>query len=178
MEHICQYTASNIEPLILGDGSLQDEPVDAGPIAEQRPIRVLVCRLEARPTVEFLCADERGSHLASMQQIVGGLVQPVSLEGGLDLWCNEEGAHLPLHRVIPAVAPPLPAGYEDCEIIMLGDDLALPGQPGEWRIRGDFFLARCTSDGELADVTDADIAHYSHLWREPVFRPSTVLAKR
>jgi hypothetical protein len=47
---------------------------------------------------------------------------------------------------------------------MLGDDLARPGERGDWRIYGDFFLARSTPDGEIASVTDDDIAKYQARW--------------
>ena len=131
-----------------------------------KTVRVLVCRVGAAPVVEELAATNEGHYLDAMQGIVGGLVTAVSLEGGVDLWCNDEGIvrGLPLNRVIPTVAPKIPPGFEDAAIIMLGDDLARPGEPGEWRIYGDFFLARSTPDGEIAPVTDGDIARYQAKW--------------
>jgi hypothetical protein len=133
-----------------------------------RGVRVLVCRLDSAPVVEALQPDDGGDYLTAMQAIVGGLVQVIQLENGIELWCNEEGLYyLPLNRVIPAQAPPIPPGFEDAVIIRCSADLAMPGEPGEWRIHGDFFLARSTVDGELADVTDEDIAHYQALWGVP-----------
>jgi len=137
----------------------------AGAPAAKAPVRVLVCRVGAAPVAEALVPDERGNYLAAMQSIVGGLVTVIGLEDGLDLWCNDQGAKLPLNRVIPARAPAIPAGFEDAAIIMLADDLARPGEMGEWRIRGDFFLARATDDGDAADVSDEDIARYQARWR-------------
>jgi len=136
----------------------------AGASAAKAPVRVLVCRVGAAPVVEALVQDEPGSHLAAMQAIVGGLVTVIGLEDGLDLWCNDERASLPLNRVIPARAPAIPAGFEDAEIIVLADDLARPGELGEWRIHGDFFLARVTDEGEVAGVSDEAIARYQARW--------------
>jgi hypothetical protein len=129
-------------------------------------VRVLVCRVGQAPVVEELTAGEEGHHLDAMQAIVGGLVTVISLEQGIDLWCNDEGIlrGFPLNRVIPTVAPKLPPGFENAFLIMRGDDLAHPGEPGEWRIYGDFFLARSTPDGEIASVTDDDIAKYQARW--------------
>jgi hypothetical protein len=131
-----------------------------------KAIRVLVCRVGAAPVVEELTASKDGHHLAAMQRVVGGLVTSIPLGDGVDLWCNDEGLlrGLPLNRVIPTIAPALPPGFEDAFIIRLGDDLAMPGEPGEWRIYGDFFLARADEDGRLMGVTDADIARYQGRW--------------
>jgi len=97
-----------------------------------------------------------------MQAIVGGHVELLSLESGLDLWCNEDalGLQLPLNAIIAARAPEVPAGVE---LIELGDDLARPGEMGEWRIHGDFFVARNRGD-DVADVTDGDIAAWTAAW--------------
>jgi len=129
-------------------------------------IRVLVCRVGAAPVVEELTASNDGDYLAAMQRVVGGLVTSIPLGDGVDLWCNEEGLlrGLPLNRVIPTIAPALPPGFEDAFVIWLGDDLARPGEPGEWRIYGDFFLARSTPSGGLKSVSDADIASYQKRW--------------
>jgi len=48
--------------------------------------------------------------------------------------------------------------------MLLADDLALPGEMGEWRSRGDFFLARATDEGALADVSHEDVARYQARW--------------
>jgi hypothetical protein len=129
-------------------------------------VRVLVCRVGAAPVVEVLASNEQGQHIDAMQALVGGFVTVISLEDGVELWCNDDAIllGLPLNRVISAIAPPIPSGFENAVIIRLGNDLALPGEPGEWRIYGDFFLARSTTDGQLADVTDADVAQYLQRW--------------
>ena len=131
-----------------------------------KTVRVLVCRAGAAPIVERLVANDAGQFLDAMQAVVGGLVTVISLEDGVDLWCNDEGRlrGLPLNLVIPTTAPALPLGFEDAFVIRLGDDLAPPAEPGEWRIYGDCFLARTTRDGQLADVTDDDIARYQARW--------------
>lgn len=149
------------------------------------PIRVIVLRVDKEtgiaqpPVVETLAVDPDGDgHLAAMQKIVGGLVECVGgFDGrGTDLWCNEEGLllDLPFNRVIPAPATPEPpSGVFDFVIYGDSEDgrLARPGEPGEWRIRGDFFISRVTPDGELASVTDDDVAHYLDLFHSPKETP-------
>lgn len=139
---------------------------DSSGTACRAPIRVLVCQVGLAPEIQFLKADRSGSCLKAMQDIVGGLITSIELEQGIDLWCNDEGEllELPLNRVIPTIAPPLPEGFENCTIIRLGVDLAEPGQAAEWRIRGTFFLARCNEDGETVGLTDADVTRYMALF--------------
>ncbi len=95
-----------------------------------------------------------------MQAIVGGLIECVPLcEPGLELWCNEEGMYngLPLNRTFRAEPQRPPPGFEDAIIIKSDPDLADYGQPGVWRILGDFFLSRTDEEGALAPATDADM---------------------
>ena len=156
-----QGLATPAEVLDLGDGFADDIDTDAlGEGRTTRAVRVLVCRVGCSPAIEMLTTDARGSHLKAMQAIVGGFVQVIQLSDGVELWCNEERTGLSPNRVIPARARPFPPGFEDAVIIHLDNDLARPGETGEWRIYGDFFLARSTTDGEMVGVTDADIAHY------------------
>lgn len=126
-----------------------------------RSARVLVCRVGQAPVVEAI-HQTNASYLDALQSIVGGYVTAVALEDGVDLWCNDD-AHalgLELNRVIPTVAPPVPAGFEDAFRIEMGDDLAEPGELAEWRIYGDCLIAR-SEDGELQSLTDEDIARYT-----------------
>jgi len=148
---LCDEFSDDIETDALGEGRTTGA------------IRVLVYRIGRPPAVEMLATDARGSHLKAMQAIVGGFVQVIQLGDGVGLWCNEDRRGFSLNRVIPARARPLPPGFEDAVIIHLGNDLARPGELGEWRIYGDFFLARSTVDGEIVGVTDADIARYQSL---------------
>lgn len=102
-------------------------------------VNVIVCRVGRLPVMETLAADPNRdrSYLTSMQKIVGGLVDCVTLMDGLDIWCNDE-AHLfglPLNRAIPYPF-------------------------GKCRIYGDFLIARSTKDGELASVTPEDFQRY------------------
>jgi hypothetical protein len=121
----------------------------------QPPIRVLVVRTGQAPVVE-----EIDTGLDAMQALVGGYIECLALDANVDLWRNEEGTinGLPLNRRFAARAPELPPGLDF--VIKLDPDLADPGQMGEHRIHGDFFLAR-HADGETASLTDDDIAKYS-----------------
>lgn len=107
-----------------------------------KAVNILVLRVGQPPVVENLPADVEGDgHLKAMQAIVGGFIECIrDFDGrGADLWCNEEGLihELPINRVIPA------------------------GPHSQWHIHGDFFIARATDEGDLADLTPEDIAHYN-----------------
>ena len=133
-------------------------------------IRVLVCDVGAPPRVAELSADEGGQY-RQMRDIVGGYIERVVLDDGVVLWCNEEGRllDLPLNRVIPAAPRPAPDPevWGDAAIIYAEDPdepLARPGEPGEWRIHGNFFLARDGEECDLASLTDADVARYTAMF--------------
>lgn len=74
--------------------------------------------------------------LEAMQQQVGGYIEMVTLEEGIDLVCNEEGKlqGLPANRVIPELRD---------------------------TIRGDFFISRHDDEGETIDLTDEDVKKYT-----------------
>lgn len=145
-----------------------------------KTVRIIVCRVGRLPVAEVIAADERGSFLSEMQRIVGGYVDRVALDDGLDCWFHDEGLllGLPLNRIIPcAPRPPSPLlealGGTDVVIYHGGppESFAKPGEPGEWRIYGDMFLSRIDDDeeGDLASVTDDDVARYVAMWdREDV----------
>ena len=130
-------------------------------------IRVLVCRVGKRPVVEELVQLRDGGNLKSMQAIVGGLLTCVDLGDGLDLWCNDDSLALghPLNRVIPALAPIPPPGFD---LIYMGEPetFARPGELGEWRIHGDFFIARQDGDGGVASVTDVDVSEWCRVFSD------------
>lgn len=131
-------------------------------------IRVIVCRVDKEtgiaqpPCVLDVPGNTEEGHLAAMQNIVGGLVEYVGgFDGrGTDLWCNEEGLllDLPLNRV---VRPPAEALSDEALIWM-----AVTGDRPEWRIHGDFFIARVDDEGGLASVTERDIDYYTDLFKE------------
>lgn len=143
---------------------------------------VLVCRVGERPFVASVPTDPSGGHLRGMRVIVGGSIELVELDDGCHLWCNEEGLlfdpPLPINRVIPA-APrePLPPGLVDFEIYT-SDDLARPGEPGEWQIRGDFFICRGDEDGNLASITYDDVTKYSALFQTEDAAAAEEMAER
>lgn len=126
-------------------------------------IRILVFRVGQAPIPDWLRPDDKGGHLDAMQKLVGGFVECTTLDDGIDCWSNEDGIALGLlpNRTFPTTGRGVPAGFEGAFVIDATDggrpDL---GAPAEWRILGDFFLAR-SHDGELADLTEEDIARYT-----------------
>lgn len=139
------------------------------------PVRALVCRVGQVPVVELLAVDDDGSRLAAMQAIVGGSVEVISLDDGSDCWMNEDGIGLglPLNRRIPAGArgPSTLFGMpvDEKDVIYIEDEdhgkLARPGQAGEWRILGDFFITGgVDEEGETIGVTDEAIALYTKMF--------------
>ena len=134
--------------------------------ASAASIRVLVCRVGMAPEIQSLQADERGSHQAATQALVGRRFTYIELGDGVDLWSNDESLllGLPLNRVIPTKAPSLAQGFASDQVIRDRNDLARPGEEAAWRIHGDFFLARGNRRGDLADLRDADIARYVERW--------------
>ncbi len=74
--------------------------------------------------------------LESMQELVGGYIENVTLEEGVGLICNEEGQLLGL--------APNRAVKEIRQVIC-----------------GNFFVSRYNDAGETVDVTDADIKKYA-----------------
>lgn len=111
--------------------------------------RVLVLRCGQPPVIEQIEAS-----LESMQAIVGGLIEYVALPDSVALICNEEGKcggykanrllrHLETGRVVDVLAG-------DAFIVRICDE------------NGD------EEDGGYADLTDADIAHWSKHFEHPL----------
>ena len=121
-------------------------------------LRVLVCRVEQEPVVEEVTPG-----FESLQKIVGGYLEYICIEEGIDLWCNEEGRilNLPLNRRFAARAPTVEPGVA---VIKMDENLADPGQWGYHAIHGDFFLARSDSEGSTTSLTDEDIQRFSKLF--------------
>lgn len=120
-----------------------------------RPPVVLHCQVGRRPRVIELTGG-----LPQMQAMVGGLVDCVELDSGLDVWFNDEGLllGLPLNRSFPTIvkAPP-PGPWDFVSILGDDDDRLKPGEVGEWRIHGDLFIARNDGRGNLTALTNDDI---------------------
>lgn len=125
-------------------------------------LRVLVCRVGVQPRVEMVKND-----YYSLKTLVGGYLESISLEPGIDLWCNEEALllELPLNRVFPARAARLP---KNLNVVYLSSNLALPGELGEHRIHGDFFIASHDRWGETESLSLSAIAKYSELFKLPL----------
>lgn len=94
-------------------------------------IRIMVFRVGALPVVETLPADDR-LRLAAMQKLVGGYIECVCIDRGLDLWCNDSGLidDLPVNTALGQACP----------------------------IRGDYFVARTNDEGDTVGLTDDDIS--------------------
>lgn len=95
-------------------------------------LQVIVCRVGQPAVVEQI-----PSGLQPMQDIVGGYIECVRLEGtpyehGIDLWCDEEF---------------LLKDYKPNRVI--GPELV---------IHGDFFIAAHDEEGETIGLTDAEVA--------------------
>ncbi len=117
-------------------------------------VRILVCRVEAQPQV----ADVPRVY-ETFSALVDGMLECVSLGDDVELWSNEEALvyNLPFNREVPGRAPVLPDGFD---VIIAPPDAAAPGTMGVHRIHGDFFLARGDEEGNIASLTEADIAKY------------------
>src|SRR6185312_342041 len=132
-----------------------------------KKLTVLLVRVGQVPIVTTFEAGEDGGHYDAMSSAVGGMIECITLDDGVDLWCNEEGLmlDLPLNRVIPAAPRPAPTLFgEAVPIIYASPGLARPGEPGEWRIHGDFFLARTDDEGDTTSIDQASIDKYTKLW--------------
>lgn len=116
----------------------------------EKEIQIIHVRVGQPPVVKTV-----QNELNEFNKLVGGHLECIDLDG-FDLICNEEGEirDLPLNRIIPAQAPEVPEGIE---IIYMDDNLAEPGQMGEWRIKGDFFICRHDDDGDFASLQSEDI---------------------
>lgn len=105
-------------------------------------IRVIVCRVGEQPKVEEI---EPG--LKTMQDIIGGRVERVALDGepafgrGIDLWCNEEFL------------------IRDSQPNRLIRNVPL--YRGELPIHGDFFIAAHDGEGETVSLTEAEAEEWA-----------------
>ncbi len=121
-------------------------------------IRVLVCRNQQEPVVEEI-QDGPGS----MQRMVGGFVECLEIEPGVDLWSNEEAVMLglPFNRRFAARAPQVAPGFF---VIKLDEDLADPGQMGYHTIRGDFFLAGHDGEGGTVSLAEEQLKKFTRIF--------------
>jgi hypothetical protein len=121
-------------------------------------LRVLICRVEQEPVVEEVTPG-----FESLQKVVGGYLECLTIEPGIDLWCNEEGRirDLPLNRRFAARAPQV---GPEMFVIKTDENLTNPGQWGYHEIHGDFFLARADAEGSTTSLTDEDIQRFTKLF--------------
>jgi hypothetical protein len=109
---------------------------------KRRIVQVVLCPV-GQPAAIFETDDE----LATLQRLVGGMLQSVRFEPRIDLWCNEEAAIRTLdpNRIVP----------------------------GWGVIRGQFFFASETRAGNLASISAkraADLVRRADLWLVPLNR--------
>lgn len=114
--------------------------------------RVVIFRVGQAP-VEGVITD-----LASMQAIVGGLIECVRV-GDLDIWCNDEGRYTcEFNRNVMVKAPDRLKSDFVIELRASPDPpFAEPGEWGVHSIYGDFFFARSNDEGETTGLTDHDV---------------------
>ena len=120
-------------------------------------MKVLRVRVGAQPEVIDISPT-----LTEMQRLVGGYIRPLGVGDGIDLYMDEEGAltDKPVNFVIPAVGTAHPT---DIAFVVYTDpNLARPGEPGQYVIRGDVFFARDEKSLTEEDLTKL-LASFS--WR-------------
>jgi len=130
-------------------------------------LTVLLVKVGEVPIVAAFNSTTDSGYYNAMSSAVGGMLEVIQLDDGVELWCNEEALmlDLPLNRVIPAKPRAAPTLFgQPVPIFYASPGLAKPGEPGEWRIHGDFFLARSNDDGETVDIDQASIDKYTQLW--------------
>ena len=98
-----------------------------------KKVRVIFVPVDHLPQVVEI-SDDEDKRLADMQRLVGGYIELVRLEDGLDMWINEEGA---IH------------GLPMNEWVSLMDFFGV--------IYGPVFFARSNADGDLVSVSDEDV---------------------
>jgi hypothetical protein len=100
-------------------------------------ICAVVCRVGEPARVEMVSPDYE-----DLSALVGGMVEVAYVSPDVELVCNEEGQYLcPFNRDVPALAPPLPAGFEDAFVIAEPGTIAPgSGQIGVHQVHGNFFL--------------------------------------
>ncbi len=130
-------------------------------------IRVVVCGVGKMPRVEFIMPG-----LEPLQEIIGGYVECVALNEGIDLWCDEEGMlkALPFNREIKQRAKEL-RFRPDFVVEARGPndpEFAKPGEMGVHRIHGTFLFARTDTDGSLVGLVDEDLTTITKLLGEPI----------
>jgi hypothetical protein len=93
--------------------------------------------------------------LKELQGLVKGRLELLSF-GDIDIFINEEGLllDLPINRIITGKAPEVPEGFV---VVKTDPDLADPGEEGEFRINGDFFVCRHDEEGNNTSLTPEDI---------------------
>ena len=95
-------------------------------------IRVITCQVGYMPRPQWV-----GSGLDACQQLVGGLIECVNLDAGVDLWLNEEGLilGLPANRIV-----------RDARGV-------------DWPVMGDFYVAGMEyATGETVSLTAEEMA--------------------
>lgn len=125
---------------------------------ETKTVKALVCRVGAAPAVEE-CRDE----LDAWQQLVGGLMQVVHLDGGVFLICNEEGRldGSAFNRHVPGRAPKLPEWFKP-DFVIGPADRAPPGELGVHHVHGAFALVRDDAEtGDFRSLSEEDVQRWT-----------------
>lgn len=124
--------------------------------------KILVCRTGQAPEVR-----EVGDPWKFAQALLGpgSYIEVVQMDDGVQAFVDEEGRlkNLPLNRIIATKGLPVPDRPPDF-VIKTAPDLADPGEPGEWRLYGDFILTRHNLEKDVPlSLTEQDIKNYTEL---------------
>jgi len=127
--------------------------------AEVPTIRVIVSRIREKPHVIELAEDPGGGHTKTLEGLLGDPIAHFPLEGGVRIFCDRDGLVFGLalarRALVRSLAEPaLP------ELLLQLDGSEADLSPEEWPVSGDFILARVAADGELVDMTEADLKRW------------------
>jgi hypothetical protein len=133
-------------------------------------IRSILCRIGGKPRMTYLDNPSDG-YAAAVEKLLRtrGPVARVPLLDGLELCCDRNGLLLGLGLARRAMAAGLRARtYPQRDRPTdtpspNGRDRDLDVDLGDWCASGDFLLVRVAADGELVDLTNADVGFWEIL---------------
>lgn len=120
-------------------------------------VRVILYRVDGKPCVTWLAADPGGGHKAALETLLGIPVARVELHDNIEVIINRNGLLLGIGLARDALATsPEPPRYDVAPRADVCDVCEPELEPADWPVSADILLARVV-DGELVDLTDADV---------------------